>query len=244
MSKIILKVFSALLTLTLANSSFATVIVTSTKQAGGFTVSSADLLQTNLASASGVNSGGFGSDIVTTHPNLYDGDFSTVANVSVSPGSVTFVLDISTNTAGYDITQIDSYFNSTTIANGRANQGFQINLGFVGGGSATLLSKQTWEPNNPVENNTKVSFVNSGGGALFSDFVNLNGGGNIADTSVTATGVQSITITNFDAARAGGIVKPSEFDIFGTATAVPEPSTFALLAGLFGFSWVMLRRRI
>ena len=49
----------------------------------------------------------------------------------------------------------------------------------------------------------------------------------------------------FDSGNAGGTnnIFIDDIQITGTATVVPEPSSFALLAGCFGLTWVMLRRR-
>jgi hypothetical protein len=64
-------------------------------------------------------------------------------------------------------------------------------------------------------------------------------------TGLNATGIESI---KFIAGSTGGASLNNDFvwreiDVFGTATAIPEPSTSALLGGLLALGAVMTRRR-
>ena len=226
----------------------AIVVTTSTSGslAGGEAppaISNTDLGQTAYLSSSSTSTDAMG----TRHGEMFNGTAGTTATgtgstdaVRIDVGdSVTLNLDVSVNTLGYDITQIDTLFGWNELGAGRSSQGYSIDLGFVGGGSATLVNAQYWEPNSNPDFWTFVSFSNSGGGALFSDTVNLNGSGAIADTSVLATGVQSIT-WNYTNGQSPAIAR--EFDVYGFAT-VPETSTFALLAGSLALGAVMTRRR-
>jgi hypothetical protein len=146
------------------------------------------------------------------------------------------------NTLGYDITGIDSVFGWSNAGGGRSNQGYSIELTFVDNSTATLLNAVHWEPNSPSPAFwTVVSFANYGGGALFSDTYNLNGGGNISSTSVLASGVKAISFDIANNANAGGNVIAREFDVFGVAT-IPEPSSIVLI-GVALISLVALRRR-
>lgn len=202
----------------------AEIIVTSTKSSGStITVSSTDLGQTEYASSSSSSNDAVGS----RHAELFSGITSTSNSGTADPGvvrmapgdSVTVNLDISTNTEGYNITGIDTFFGWVAGSGGRSNQGYEITLGFVGGGSSSFVTKRNWEPNTPVTDYwTKVSFREAGGGVLFSDTVNLNGSGANADNSILASGVESITIGNVDAANSNGVVIAREIDIFGTPT--------------------------
>lgn len=60
-----------------------------------------------------------------------------------------------------------------------------------------------------------------------------------ADASDSATGFGTASSEYFDWADVGSFGG----DLVLGTVVVPEPSTFALLAGMFGFTWVMLRRR-
>lgn len=157
--------------------------------------------------------------------------------------SLTFTFDVSTNTAGYDITQIDSVFGWKIASSGRSNQGYSIELTFVNDSTAFLVDSTVWEPNSPTSYWTVVSFTNNGGGALNSDTININGGGASAGNTIVASGVKAITFANFSNANAGGNVNGREFDIFGTATVVPEPSSIAALFGLASLFFLGSRRR-
>ncbi len=73
---------------------------------------------------------------------------------------------------------------------------------------------------------------------LKSDTVNVDGAGAIADSGITATGVESITVT-FQNLNDPGIGR--KIDIFGTATVIPEPATLGLISA-FGGGILLIRR--
>ena len=221
----------------------AAIVVTSTRTLAADpvpTISTTDLGQTAFASS--------------THSDLFNGligdtnspTSGSAATTIAEGGTITLNLDTTVNVLGYDITGIDTFFGWNTPSNGRSNQGYQVELGFVLGGTATLASNTVWEPNaTPAQFWTEVSFVNDGGGTLIGDTIELNGGGAGLGTGVIATGVNSISWTNIAAANAGGVVVAREFDVFGTATgaaAVPEPSSIALL-GLAVVGLMVHRRK-
>jgi hypothetical protein len=163
-----------------------------------------------------------------------DGDANdsgeTVVNTATNSNGSTFTInfDVSTNTFGYDITEIFSVAGWNTSGGGRSNQGYDIDLTFVDNSTAKLSSDQTWIAGPVSDYWTTVSLTNNGGGVL-------------SEGSVSATGVKSITFSLFDPPPPGGFVSYREFDIIGTAT-IPEPSTFALL-GLAGLAALLVRRR-
>ena len=169
-------------------------------------VSSSDLAQTAFLSSSAVSFQQLGSE----HPFLFngqigneDGDSNDNGEVRLVPGdSVTINFDTSVNTAGYDITQIDSVFGWNTLANGRSNQGYSIRFDLVDGSSVEEPG-QHWNPNSPAFFWTTVSFTDASGGVILS-------------------GVESITFQFTQGSNAGGsgrFVVAREFDIFGTPTA-------------------------
>lgn len=99
-------------------------------------------------------------------------------------------------------------------------------------------------------------------GALSTGGINFNLGGNIAvgnevgvlvfnsSTTQTVGGDNFLIYTNDWLVPADGVnegvtgsAAPYIGASFGSGTVVPEPSSFALLAGVFGLAWVMVRRR-
>ena len=205
------------------------IIVTTLKSGSPPTVSSSDLAQTQYLSSSGTG----GDDASSKHADLFSGVIGNTNGSAADPGEVrldntntiTVNFDISTNTLGYDITRIDSYFGWNPEGGGRSNQGYEIILTFVDDTTASLAGPQHWQPNSPASYWTTVSFTASGGGTLNSNTVNLNGGGAVAGTSVLASGVKAITFDMTEDANAGGFVVAREFDIFGAPTAIPEPDS-------------------
>lgn len=228
----------------------AAIIVTTSKSGTAPTVSSVDLAQTEYLSSSGT-----GSNDAAKHAHLFngligntDGDALDTGEVRMDSGNTfTVNFDITTNTLGYDITGIDSYFGWSPSSGGRSNQGYEVILTFVDNTTATLAGPTHWEPNSPASYWTTVSFAEFGGGTLFSNTVNLNGGGAAAGTSVLASGVKAITFDIANNANAGGFVVGREVDVWGSPTVavmIPEPGSLALfglcLLGLIGFG---LRRK-
>lgn len=57
-----------------------------------------------------------------------------------------------------------------------------------------------------------------------------------ASLSLAASDIEQIRIFNFDAGSGND-------QFFNSLAVVPEPSTYALLAGIFAFAWIALRRR-
>ena len=213
----------SVMTLLLAPLSQAAITVTTNKLAGGSppSVSNTDLAQSQFLS----------SNVSTRlfNGNVGNEDNSTGQEVQIDGGSsVLITFDTSVNTFGYDITKIFTVAGWSTGLGGRSNQGYGITLTFVDNSTAVLLAKQTWEANSdPASYYTTVNFT-SGDTALNAD-------------GVTASGVKSITFTNFDTSRApNNLLILREFDIEGFAT-IPEPTT-SLLA-LLGLGGLLRRRR-
>ena len=160
-------------------------------------VSNNDLAQTAFLSSSS-----------SLHDELFNGqvgnddaDTNDAGEIRLSRNNlVTINFDTSVNTAGYDITQIDSVFGWDVASGGRANQGYSIRFDLVDGSSIEEPG-QHWQPNNPVPFYwTTVSFTAASGGVIVS-------------------GVESITFQITEEANAGGFVIAREIDIFGAPTA-------------------------
>ena len=203
--------------------------------------SSTDLLQTNLLGtpvltgdwmvggpqdySAGTGAPGCFYDGVACYANTYPmykaayqpASYHTTFSDVSSGSTITFTLNTSLATAGFDITQIDVYHGWAD--NGRSGMDFKIEY-------ATVANLNT--------------FVNYGTSTYFhpaSDY----GASRITDSTGTiATGVAKIRITPLNIDNGWGGV--SEMDVFGAA-AIPEPSTLSLvgMASLGGLA--LLRRR-
>jgi hypothetical protein len=195
--------------------------ITTTSQGPAFTVSTTDLLQTSVASVSdgifynsGYNTPGY------TQANLRDGVSAggTIIGKADSPdygqgGTVTFTLDLTTNTLGYDITGINTYTNHGD--GGRDGQKYTVSYSLVGSSSFVDIAT--------------VDYLMGDNGTP--------GSGKVAISSIGVSGVDAIRFNFADQENAGS--NYSELDVLGIAT-VPEPGA-ALLGGLGMLS--LLRRR-
>ncbi|MDZ4403503.1 PEP-CTERM sorting domain-containing protein [Prosthecobacter sp.] len=208
----------------------AAVIITNTAQEGPgntFSVSSTDLLQTSLASASvtgdfyGISSG----DSTVLYNGLFGASGIAGAPQSLAPTGnyvITFALDLSVNTNGYFLTQLDSF---TSWDAGRDGQQYSVlySTAFAPDTFFALATVPQFNPS-PTDgdhSHTRVSLTDSTG-TLAS---------NVAKIRYTFTGFEN-----------GGTAY-RELDIIGTS--VPEPGIFGLFAlGLGGLTLRRTKKRI
>ncbi|WP_206753754.1 sulfatase-like hydrolase/transferase [Lentimonas sp. CC11] len=208
MKNVLCALYACLLTAMYAN---AELVVTTEKGAGTGTADfdlSVSPSAVDLADSSQTTFSSMSAAVGNNHPieRLNDGVAGAAPDggtqvVLVPDTGATFTVnfDISVNSAGYDITGINSFSGWDTQSDGRSNQGYDVTVNFVNGGSQ-LISSGTY---------TTIP-ASTWTGVYISD----------DDTGVLASGVQSITFSNFDEAQAGGVVAYHEFDVFGTATEI------------------------
>lgn len=196
--------------------------ITTTSQGSAFTVSTTDLLQTSVASVSdGIFYNSTYNTPGYTQANLRDGISTggTMIGKADSPdygqgGTVTFFLDLTTNTLGYDVTDINTYANHGD--GGRDGQRYTVSYSLVGSSDFVDIAN--------------IDYLMGDNGTP--------GSGKVAISSIGISGVDAIRFSFADQENAGS--NYSELDVIGSAT-VPEPSS-ALLGGL-GLLALLRRRR-
>jgi len=145
-----------------------------------------------------LSDGVHGGDLVGSDPSAaFDGDDTF---------EVTYTLDVTTNTAGYDLTRILTY---AAFANpSRTGQNYDVLVDFVGGGvSFVSLGNFSIADGNVASRLTLENDVNPGVDAF-------------------ATGVEAIRFSV--ALSPGNDTLWREFDVVGAATVIPEPSSLSL----------------
>ena len=198
--------------LALAPAAQAAVIYTSATDATATASVGTDLLQTSLASTTwpadnNINNGTTGA--------FNENSVTNPAKVA-STGIKDFVLDLTTNTLGYDISQVDVF---TGWNDNRAGQAYTLFFSTVGDASFTQITP------------SQVSVAASGQSLVthvFDDTAPLLGTG--------------VDVVRFDVGVNGNGNVYREVDVIGTAT-IPEPATLAILGHGGMITRVRRRRR-
>jgi len=146
-----------------------------------------------------------------------NGNNETFYNTPSWPVKITFNLNIGVNTAGYDITQVQTIAGWT---NNFSNQSFTLWVEAVGSSTFTQVGGTI----------TDLSWVSTD---FSQKIVATDSSGTIA------TGIQAVQLYYSSASPSPLVIQ--EIDINGTPSVIPEPSSCALLA--IGAMFLARRRR-
>jgi hypothetical protein len=222
------RICAAILCLWLAPVAPAQVTVTPTAigDSGAFTVSSTDLLQTNL-SAAAITNGSYSFFGTNSLGTLTDGVFGAGGPdylTSVSFGlatAVRFDFDLTASPAGYNLTEIRTYTGWDT---GRDGQEFQVDYS-VAASPNTFIALATV---GPYDVTSTLSY-----GRVMVSITDLLGGtliGNVAALRFTFTAFEN------------GASAWREIDAIGTPASIPEPAHAALLFAVAMVGALVVRR--
>lgn len=229
---------SSLLALAFTNSADAALIATAVSSTSetNYAPSSVDLLHgltptTTGASFSGdtnaLNDGvSISGDLTATGGNMYLNN--------TNPGTVTMTFDLTGSVTGYDLSSIVSDAGWLANSQFHASQNYQVLVSLVGSSDY-----------NPL---VLTSGAVSGGNVSYDPFI--GGGAGYTRVTITndsgptiASGVDGIRfiMTNLPLNNIENDTVYREIDVFGTASAVPEPS--AVLLGSLSVLALLRRRR-
>jgi hypothetical protein len=157
-------------------------------------------------------------------------NFGATHNLNLDP-TVTYTFDTSVNTLGYNINSIQSIYGWQDNQS-FSDQDYTITYTLVGSSTPVLLGNVAFNPFNPA--------TDQSGGAEDSSWADL--------TNLGLSGVSSISFQFTPYTSPGGREQGAqlirEIDVFGEATTVPEPATWAmLLLGGFAFLAALTWRR-
>lgn len=192
----------------------AAVVVQKTGQNAIYTVATNDLLQTRLSSVSnsltlnvGENYAAGGKTYVVLNNGVF-GAADKTQSVVIASGTITYNLDTSANTLGYDITNISTYAGWADF--NRGSQAYTVSYSVVGDAGFTDLATVTLYHDGLTQE--KCSITETAGGIL-------------------ASRVDAIRFT-FPAQEFGG-VGYKEIDVTGTPVTVkPSLLIFGWMGGL------------
>ena len=145
-------------------------------------------------------------------------DDNGINDAHLLPVAMTFMLDTTTNTYGYDITEVDSFSGWTTAWTSIAHQKFGLEMSKVNDDSWFSLGVYTWTPFTWEDVRIATSLV-----------VNLTNdiGGALDNGTYTASNIDGIRITYMEhgvnsAHLTGTVVQ--EIDVIGEASMTPPPT--------------------
>ena len=190
-------------------------------------VSSSDLLHGIVGVTGGAAFGANGATPAGLNDGVNGGDFNDVGLTALvgaawpmTTSTIEYDLGVGTGD-GYDITEIQSI--AAWESAGFMNQNYNVFVKYLGeiDFDPTALTTVTYQPS-PSNGSTKVNVTD--------------------DSGFLASGIEAIKFEFLvtDGNAAGSIYR--EIDVQGTATAVPEPTTTALL-GLGGLALILRRRK-
>ncbi|MEN8871009.1 MAG: hypothetical protein ABF380_09230, partial [Akkermansiaceae bacterium] len=203
---------SAIIDDTTINVDASTVVVTPQNSLG--TAFTATLWASNLSASDLINAGELTLEASTISPEFFgptgtndgaseigSGTNTFFAAADNFPATAIYDLDLTTNTAGYDLTSIESFMGWTANSSTHANQTYQVEVSFVGSPDYVLLAVVNYEPFGTANSDNHESHV-------------------VIDDSSgrLASGVDSIRFT-FRAPEIGGTAPGTvvrEIDVFGT----------------------------
>jgi len=135
--------------------------------------------------------------------------------------TATYDLGTGANGFGYDITSLQSIADWENVNFGR--QAWTLAVRTVGGGFEDVATIN-YQP---------VLALDDDGGST-----------KVTLSALNISGIEALRVTanEVNGGVNDGAFVWRELDVYGAAT-IPEPSSFALLAGMLGLTWVMLRRR-
>ncbi len=216
---------------------------------------SADTRRADQDSSAGWNNG-------TARSTVFLFELTNISNTITDADFTTYFRQISDNQTGADIANTDVSLFATTLNGKTLSNDFFITPQDLGGSNITVGSVE-WTSiqsvfvdgaNVPGSSKTDPAAysLDSGGGSNLVSFLNDYYTGGFTSGDYLAIGLA--LDTNGETYGGSGNFK---FDFYPTSTgqdgdgdltslsitAIPEPSTFALLAGALGLGLVMLRRR-
>lgn len=205
----------------------ATVLTYDSNDGAGYTVSSSDLLQVALGGTSYTGdylTSSYDPDHTGTASVLIDGTYGSAGTQNCHPTAcaiadnavLTYTLDTTTNTRGYDISSIAIY----SGWNNHDRDDINVTVSY-----ATVANPQTYL------NIATAAYTPSGSAGASSAMASITG--------INAKGVQSIKFQF--GAQEYGYGGYNEIDVIGSASAVPEPSICAMacatLIGFLAYAW-------
>jgi len=181
----------------------------STSVMGAYKASATDLINSGQATlASGERSHGDLFDSSTASLQSNDGAIVTIDTIGAGayhpltmfgaevrlPVTYTFMLNTTTNTQGYDITQIDSFAGWNENNYTLANQVFSVEVSKVGSSTWLSVGTYTYKP--------FTSLTDTGASESLARLTN-QGGGVLNNGSLALTGIDGIRFTYTDNGSAG-----------------------------------------